>query len=326
MNIQFTKMHGAGNDFIIINEFQKILIPEKNKSEFSARVSDRHFGIGSDGVIFVQKSKTEDAKMLFYNPDGSRAEICGNGIRCFAKYLYDTGIVKKKKIRVETFSGRVISEILIRGQGPRFDGRAVEISRPLVSNRSFDVAERRSRSDICRRSKAPPHTRGVELNGKIRADMGSPIVEFINRIFRIDGNSYKITSVNMGNPHAILFLDNIENINVRTIGSSIRNLKKLFKNGTNVHFVQKIGKNRFKIRSYERGVEDETLACGTGICAAGVAAVLNRLANGEKPIKFHARGGDLTIELETYNKNKIKRVYMAGPAEEVFTGEIKFQL
>lgn len=280
MNIQFTKMHGAGNDFIIINEFQKVLIPEKNKSEFSARVSDRHFGIGSDGVIFVQKSKTEDAKMLFYNPDGSRAEICGNGIRCFAKYLYDTGIVKKKKIRVETFSGMVVPEIL-------------------------------------------------DETGKItniRVNMGSPIVEFINRIFRIDGNSYKITSVNMGNPHAILFLDNIENINVRTIGSSIRNLKKLFKNGTNVHFVQKIGKNRFKIRSYERGVEDETLACGTGICAAGVAAVLNRLANGEKPIKFHARGGDLTIELETDNKNKIKRVYMAGPAEEVFTGEIKFQL
>lgn len=280
MNIQFTKMHGAGNDFIIISEFQKILIPEKNKSEFSARVSDRHFGIGSDGVIFVQKSKTEDAKMLFYNPDGSRAEICGNGIRCFAKYLYDTGIVKKKKIRVETFSGMVVPEIL-------------------------------------------------DETGKItniRVNMGSPIVEFINRIFRIDGNSYKITSVNMGNPHAILFLDNIENINVRTIGSSIRNLKKLFKNGTNVHFVQKIGKNKFKIRSYERGVEDETLACGTGICAAGVAAVLNRRANGEKPIKFHARGGNLTIELETYNKNKIKRVYMTGPAEEVFTGEIKFQL
>ncbi len=304
MKIGFTKMHGAGNDFIIINEFQKVLIPEKKKSKFSAKISGRHFAIGSDGVIFVQKSKTEDAKMLFYNPDGSMAEICGNGIRCFAKYLYDTGIVKKKKIRVETSLGRIISEILIRGQCPRFDGSAVEISRPLVSNRSFD-------------------TKGVELNGKIRVDMGSPIVEFINRIFRIDGNSYKITSVNMGNPHAILFLDNIENINVRKIGSSIRNFCEFSKNGTNVHFVQKIGKNRFKIRSYERGVEDETLACGTGICAAGVAAVLNKLANGRKPIKFHARGGDLIIELNIENE-KIENVYMTGPAEEVFTGEIEF--
>lgn len=276
MDIRFTKMHGAGNDFIIIDEFQKILIPEKRKSEFSAKISDRHFGIGSDGVIFIQKSKTEDAKMLFYNPDGSRAEVCGNGIRCFAKYLYDRKIVSKKndkkKIRVETSLGGVISEI---------------------------------------------------LNGKIRADMGIPTTKFINKTVKINGNSYGITSINMGNPHAVIFLNNIEKIDVRTIGSSIRNFCEFSKNGTNVHFVQKIGNNRFKIRSYERGVENETLACGSGICASGVAAFVNKLADGRKKIKFHAKGGDLIIELETENE-RIKKVYMTGPAEEVFTGEIEF--
>lgn len=294
VKIRFTKMHGAGNDFIIVDEFHKILIPEKKKSGFSAWVSDRHFGIGSDGVIFVQKSKTEYAKMLFYNPDGGKAEICGNGVRCFAKYLYDRKIIKSKKIGIETSSGRVVPEILIRGQSPR----------------SFD-------------------TKGVELNEdkritNVRVDMGSPVVEFINRIIQINGNSFEVTSINMGNPHAVLFPGNIEKIDVKAIGSSIRNLRGLFKNGANVHFIQKVGKNRFKIRSYERGVEDETLACGTGICASGVAAVMNKLANGKKPIKFHACGGDLIVELEIDQKNRVRKVYMTGPAEEVFTGEIEF--
>lgn len=278
MKIRFTKMHGAGNDFILINEFQKILIPDKKKSEFSSRVSDRHFGIGSDGVIFVQKSRTEDAKMLFHNPDGSKAEICGNGIRCFAKYVYDRNIVNKKKMRVETLSGRIVPEIL--------------------------------------------NNKGRITN--VGVDMGAPIVDFIKKIVKIKDNSYEITSVNMGNPHAVLFFDDIEKIDVRAIGSLIRNTKELFKKGVNVHFVQKTGDNEFGVRSYERGVEDETLACGTGICASGIAAVMNRFADSRKPIKFHARGGDLSVELDTENQtNKIRRVYMTGPAEEVFVGEIE---
>lgn len=278
MKIRFTKMHGTGNDFIIVDEFQNVLIPEKKKPEFSHKISDRHFGIGSDGVLFAQKSRTENAKMLFYNPDGSSAELCGNGIRCLAKYLYDRRIVNRKKIRVETSSGRLVPEIL---------------------------TERNGITDV-------------------RVDMGVPVVEFVDKIIKINNNSYGITSINMGNPHAVLFPDNIENIDIRAIGSSIRNLKKLFKKGVNVHFVQKIGKNRFKIRSYERGVENETLACGTGICASGIAVVLNKLADGRKPIKFHAKGGDLIVELKIDETNRIGRVYMTGPAEEVFTGEIEF--
>lgn len=284
MKIPFTKMHGTGNDFIVIDEFQKILVPERDKPKFVARISQRHFGIGSDGVIFIQKSDKYDAKFSFYNPDGTRAEMCGNGMRCFAKYLYKKGLIRKEKIQVETTAGLVVPEILLE------EGRVT----------------------------------------KVRVDMGMPRVEFIAKEVEIDGYPYKITSVNMGNPHAILFFDNIDEVDVLGMGKKVRH-HKLFPRGTNVHFVQKIGENEFKIRTYERGVEGETLACGTGICASAVATVVNNYANEKKPLTFHAKGGDLIIELEIVNKNinkniKIERVFMTGPAEEVFTGEISVEL
>lgn len=268
-------MHGTGNDFILIDEFQKILIPEKDKPRFVARISRRHFGIGSDGIIFIQKSGRYDARFSFYNPDGTKAEMCGNGMRCFAKYLYEKGLVRKEKIHVETTAGLVVLEIFLKGG---------EVTR-------------------------------------IRVDMGMPRVEFIDRKVEIDGYSYKITSVNMGNPHAILFFDDVDEVDVLGIGKKVRH-HRLFPQGTNVHFVQKTGENEFKIRTYERGVEDETLACGTGICASAVAIVVNNYANAKKPLMFHAKGGDITIELEMENEN-IKRVFITGPAEEVFTGMVE---
>jgi len=275
MKIPFTKMQGAGNDFVIVDEFSQVWIPERDKPAFVARAARRHFGIGADGVIFVQKSEKADARFAFYNPDGSRAEMCGNGIRCFAKYLYEKDLVKKDKISVETLSGVKTVDLFLT------DG--------IVSS--------------------------------VKVDMGVPAVEFLAKEIMLGGFPENVSSVGMGNPHAIVFVSDVDGIDVVSKGRKLRNYLELFPRGANVHFVQKVADNDFRIRTYERGVEDETQACGTGICASAVAAALNNLADTNKPITFHAKGGDLLIELKSDFANT-KRVYMTGPAEEVYTGEI----
>ena len=273
--IPFRKMHGTGNDFILIDEFKKAIVPEDKKPEFVARICRRHFGIGADGVIFVQHSDELDANFSFYNPDGSKAEMCGNGIRCFAKYVYENTVLQREKLEVETLAGKIVPELTVK------DGIVTEV----------------------------------------RVDMGRPGVGFVDREIKVGGNSYNITSVSMGNPHAVLFYDDVDAVDVIGIGRAIRNFTKEFPNGTNVHFIQKIKDNEFKIRTYERGVENETLACGTGISAAAVAIWLKKLS-GKTEILFHARGGDLGIELDIED-GKVDRVFLVGPAEEVFTGEVE---
>jgi len=273
--IPFRKMHGTGNDFILIDEFKKVIVPEDKKPEFVARICRRHFGIGADGVIFVQHSDELDAKFSFYNPDGSNAEMCGNGIRCFAKYIYENTVLQEKTLEVETLAGKIVPELTVK------DGIVIEV----------------------------------------RVDMGRPDVGFVDKEIEVDGNSYQITSVSMGNPHAVLFYDDVDGVDVIGIGRAIRNFTGEFPQGTNVHFVQKINDEEFKIRTYERGVEDETLACGTGISAAAVAIWMKKMTNSDK-ILFHAKGGDLRIELEIAD-NKVSRVFLIGPAEDVFTGEIE---
>ncbi len=276
MKLKFTKMQGAGNDFLIINEFNKILIPGDKKPGIVAKISDRHFGIGSDGVIFIQKSDSKDIKFSFYNPDGSIAEMCGNGIRCFAKYVFEMGILKNKKMNVETLAGTIVPEL----------------------------------------------TAECGVVKLIKVDMGMPVVEFVNREIKINADNYRITSVSMGNPHAVLFYNDIDNIDLIKIGREIRNSIEIFPEGTNVHLVEKIERNEFKIRTYERGVENETLACGTGICASAVASALNnKVANKFGEILFHAKGGDIEILLE-FEEQKIIKVYLIGGAEYVFEGEI----
>jgi len=275
LKIPFRKVHGTGNDFILIDEFNKVIVPEDKKPEFVARICRRHFGVGADGVIFVQHSDELDAKFSFYNPDGSKAEMCGNGIRCFAKYVYENTVLQNEKLEVETLAGKIVPELTIK------DGIVTEV----------------------------------------RVDMGQPEVGFVDKEIEVDGNSYNITSVSMGNPHAVLFYDDVDAVDVVGIGRIIRNFTREFPSGTNVHFVQKIKDNEFKIRTYERGVENETLACGTGISASAVAVWLKKLS-GREEFLFHARGGDLRIELATAD-NKVSGVFLIGPAEEVFTGEVE---
>jgi diaminopimelate epimerase len=275
MKVPFVKMHGAGNDFIVIDEFSGQLIADRDKPAVIAKYCRRHYGVGADGVIFVQKSTSADARFVFYNPDGSRAEMCGNGIRCFAKYVYDRGLVKKQNMSVDTTAGVKNVEVFLT------DGRV----------------------------------------SSAKVDMGVPGIEFTAKEIEVSGIINKITSISMGNPHAIVFVDDVDEVDVVSVGRRLRNQNELFPRGTNVHFVQKMKDNDFRIRTYERGVEDETLACGTGICASAVAAVLDELADGSRPIVFHARGGKLIIDLKNDFANT-KRVYMTGPAEEVFSGEL----
>lgn len=286
MASSFVKMQGAGNDFILVDEWQREAVPERKKPSFVSRVSDRHFGVGSDGVIFVQKSRISDAKFVFYNPDGSRAEMCGNGIRCFAKFLYEKGYVREKRMRLETLAG--MKEVELKVQKGCVTEVMVSMGKPQLKRKDAQVA---GRPDCM-------------MVGEYVPDL-----------------SLRITAVGMGNPHAVVFVEDVDAVDVVGLGRRVRHYKKLFPNGTNVHFVQKTKGNEFRVRTYERGVENETLACGTGICASAVAAVLNKKADPKKPVIFHARGGKLKVEFKM-NKGEINKVYLTGQAVEVFTGTI----
>jgi diaminopimelate epimerase len=203
MRVDFVKMHGAGNDFILVDEWERIVVPDKDKKAFVSRYCDRHFGVGADGAIFVQKSTSQDALFVFYNPDGSRAEMCGNGIRCFAKYVYETGLVRKQVMTVDTLAG-------------------VKTIKLKVKNNVVD---------------------------SVTVDMGVSSVKFIDRVIAVDGKKYRVTSVDMGNPHATIFVDDVDKVDVGCIGRMIRNDKKIFPKGVNVHFVEKVKGSEFRIRS-----------------------------------------------------------------------------
>ena len=289
--VKFVKMQGSGNDFIVVDEWNKTVVPERDKPLFVSKICDRHFGVGSDGVIFVQKSRSADAKFQFFNPDGSLAEMCGNGIRCFAKYVYEQGLVKKTMMRLETRAG--VKTVVLDVHKGGVASIRVGMGAPQITRNGAQVA-------------------------------GKPDELMINEQVTINGASYRITAVGMGNPHAILFVDDVDSVDVAGIGSKIRNCTMLFPNGINVHFIQKTGVNEFSIRTYERGVENETLACGTGICASAVAAVLNKRADPNKTLKFRAKGGLLAVDIKVKD-GIIVDVFLAGPAVSVFEGVYEYQ-
>jgi diaminopimelate epimerase len=285
----FLKMQAAGNDFILIDEIRSLVVPDSERKEFVARMCERHFGVGSDGIIFVRPSGKCDVRFMFYNPDGSEAETCGNGLRCFVKYVYERGIARKSRIRIETSAGVIEAEPVFKGSLVK--EVRLDMGRPSVRRRDIPVA-------------------------------GSPDETFIDQSVQVNGSTYRITAVGMGNPHAVIFSDDVGKIDVPKEGRWIREHTSMFPNGMNVHFVQKIGEDEFRIRTFERGVEDETLACGTGICASAVAVFLNDMVDGEDPILFHARGGDLRVELVLAGEN-IDKIFLSGPVEEVFSGEMR---
>lgn len=268
--IKFTKMQGTGNDFVVIDDRQSEL-EGVSLDKLAMKVCDRHFGVGADGLIIVMPSKKADFRMRIFNPDGSEAEMCGNGIRCFAKFVYDSSKDKKDVFSVETLAGIMVPAVIVKG------GLAV----------------------------------GAEV------DMGEPRPGDIDQEFKVSGQSYKITTVSMGNPHCVIFVDNIDNIDISGIGPKIENDKK-FPNRTNVEFVQVQSDKEISLKVWERGA-GITLACGTGACASVVAAVLNKRTG--RRVLVHLPGGDLDIEWELEDSH----VAMRGPAEKVFEGELELR-
>jgi diaminopimelate epimerase len=281
--MRFYKYHGAGNDFVLVDNLDE-KIPEEEKSRLAKIFCDRKFGVGGDGLVLVEKSGKADIKMRIFNPDGTEPGMCGNAIRCFAKHVYDKGIIKKGEILIETSAG--VKKVKVTVEGGRVTYVRVEMGKPKFE-----------------RAKIPAKGSGALLNQKIK----------------VEGKELEISAVNTGVPHAVIFVDDVDQADVLGVGMAIR-YNELFPKGTNVNFLQKIGDNAFKVRTYERGVEGETLACGTGIAACGaISAVLGKV-DVAKRIEFKAKGGTIYIEVE--GKGEEITIYMNGPATFVFEGNI----
>lgn len=272
MEIPFTKLHGNGNDFILIDEYRRLVIPDDMKGQFAACYCDRRFGIGADGVLFLMKSAKDTLRMRLFQPDESEAEMCGNGIRCLAKAAADAGYVKGS-FTVETPAGSIGVTTEYTGDGFL---ATVMISPPL-----FD------RSDI-------PATGSGEYKERI--------------------GDYDVYAVNTGVPHAVVIVQSVDAVDVAAVAPAIRH-HATFPKGANVNFVEKTGENSIRIRTFERGVEDETLSCGTGATAS--AAVMHRLGHTGDTVGVETRGGPLTILLKGTTT-------MQGPAATVFSGVIPF--
>lgn len=276
--MRFTKMEGLGNDYIYVNGFEENIV---NPGEAAKKFSDRHFGIGSDGLVLILPSDKADFKMRMFNSDGSEAEMCGNAIRCVGKYVYDNRMTDKDVISIETLAGIKVLELTVR------DGRATHV----------------------------------------RVDMGEPILEpaqipvisdklrFVAEKIDAGGQTFEITGVSMGNPHAVTYVQDVMNFPVETVGPQIEN-HPLFPRRVNAEFVEVLDRDHLKMRVWERGA-GETLACGTGACAVLVAGVLNGKNNRKATVSL--LGGDLVIEWDEQSNH----VFMTGPAVKVFDGEIE---
>lgn len=272
-------MHGTGNDYIYVDLFQQKL---ENQEEVAKVVSDRRFGIGSDGLICIAPSKTADCRMIMYNADGSEGAMCGNGIRCVAKYVYDRGIVPKDHMSIETKSGIKQLELTVE------EGKAVYVK--------VNMGEA-----VLKPSEIP-----VQAEGE----------DFIARQIEAGGRTYTVTCVSMGNPHCVVFTEGIDGLDLEKTGPLFEN-HPLFPDRINTEFVEVIDRHTLKMRVWERG-SGETVSCGTGTCAATVAAVLNGHCPRGEEVEVRVRGGAL---YDTYLKNG--EVLMKGPATEVFQGEIE---
>lgn len=276
--MKFTKMHGCGNDYVYVNLFEEQL---DNPAEVSIKVSDRHFGIGSDGLITIGPSDKADFRMHIYNADGSEAEMCGNGIRCVAKYVYDHKLTDKTEITVETGAG-VLTLILYPENGKVQQVR-VDMGEPILTPAEIPV---------------------VSENDQV-----------IDEPIEVGGKTWNMTCVSMGNPHAVVFVDDTASFPLEKYGPLFENHER-FPKRTNTEFVQIISRTEANMRVWERG-SAETWACGTGTCASVMACILN--GKTEDKVLVHLRGGDLTIEYDRTSNH----VFMTGPATEVFSGEIE---
>ena len=275
----YKKLQGIGNDYVYVNCLQETI---ENPSELAKKISDRHYGVGSDGLIMINPSDKADFEMEMYNADGSRGEMCGNGIRCVAKYVYDYGLTDKTSISVETLAGIKYLDLTVE------DGKVVlvkvDMGKPMLRPEEVPVVSEKE--------------------------------EVIDEPITVDGQEYRMTCVSMGNPHAVVFIDqDVKEFPLETVGVKFENHER-FPKRVNTEFVNVLDRHTAQMRVWERG-SGETLACGTGACAVAVACALNGLTEDEVTVKL--LGGDLQIKWDR-EKNT---VYMTGPAEVVFDGEWK---
>lgn len=280
--MKFTKMHGCGNDYIYINGFTENIAP-KDKPDLVRKISDRHFGIGGDGAIFINPSEEADFEMEMYNADGSRAEMCGNGIRCVAKFVYDKGLTDKTDISV--ISCGKVKYLHLFLQDGQVDMVRVNMGAPELKAALVPV--------VCERQQA------------------------VDETIHVQGLDYKMTCVSMGNPHAVVFMDGVKELDIEQIGPHFENHER-FPRRTNTEFVEVLDRQTVLMRVWERGT-GETLACGTGACATVVACVLNGLTQETVTVKL--LGGELKI---TWDR-EANLVYMTGPAATVFEGAMDIQ-
>lgn len=274
--MKFAKMHGAGNDYVYVNCFEETI---EDPAALARQVSNRNFGIGSDGLILIMPSEVADVCMRMFNSDGSESEMCGNGIRCVAKYAYDHGLVSKPEIAAETGAG-ILTLQLFTNEAGKVDRVRVNMGQPRL-------------------------TRGqIPMTGNAEQQV-------INQELKVLDRTFHITCVSMGNPHCVIFVDNVDEFPLEKYGPVIEN-HELFPNRTNVEFVEIISPAEVKQRTWERGA-GETLACGTGASAVAVAGILNERT--ERIILNHLLGGDLELEWAEDGS-----VFMTGPAVQVFEG------
>ena len=298
MKMKFTKMHGCGNDYIYVNG-QAERIPVEEKPELVRRLSDRHFGIGGDGVIFINPSDIADFEMEMYNLDGSRAEMCGNGIRCVAKFVYDKKLTDKTSISICSFGKIKYLDLCVR------DGKVstvkVNMGSPVLEAEEIPVI----------------FDGNVGAGGSAVENAGSFATDraVIDEKIEVDSREYKMTCVSMGNPHAVVFMDEVSTLPLDKIGPGFENHAR-FPKRVNTEFVKVIDRDNVEMRVWERGT-GETLACGTGACATAVACILNGLTNEKVTVKL--TGGSLDIRWD----REENLVYMTGPATTVFEGEIE---
>jgi diaminopimelate epimerase len=281
MEVKFTKMHGTGNDYVYVSCLEREL-PDPER--FSTFISDRHFGIGSDGLVLILPSAVADYRMRMFNADGSEGLMCGNAIRCVGKYLYDRGISRETDLDIETVSG--VKHLSLIAEGA------------LVREVEVDM--------------------GAAILESSRIPVRSELERFVDRPVLVDGKEYRITCVSMGNPHAVTFVDRTEGLDLEGIGPYFER-HELFPDRINTEFVEVLSPERLRMRVWERG-SGETMACGTGACAAVVASCLNGRCRRGHPVVVELRGGLLAI---TYREDGT--VLMRGPATTVFDGIIDFE-
>ena len=276
--MKFTKMQGLGNDYVYVNCMEQMV---EDAAETARRVSDRHFGIGSDGLILICPSDKADFEMRMYNADGSRGEMCGNGIRCVGKYVYDYGLTDKTSLSVETLGG--IKHLFLEVEDGKVSLVKVDMGPAILEPEKIPVTAEGSR--------------------------------VVDEPLQVDGKTFRMTCVSMGNPHAVIYVDDVQGMELEKTGPSFENHER-FPNRINTEFAHVLDRNTVEMRVWERG-SGETLACGTGACAVAVASILNGYT--EDQVTVRLLGGDLKIEWD----REANKVYMTGPAEVVFDGEIR---